>query len=63
MARAFHNIEKLPNRENYTGYSPRSGVWIITGKTGNYYARARNINEPAFFARTLAECSAQLNWR
>lgn len=64
--RNLHNIEKLPGKKHWTGYSPLSGVWHITGKTGAYYARCttgRAAGLGAFWCRTLAEASKELGSR
>lgn len=66
MARSFHNIEKLPGKSHRTGYAPLSGVWHVTGSTGDYYARCRTDRAAglgAFFARTLADVSRELESR
>lgn len=63
----MENIEQLPGKAHRTGYAPLSGVWFITGKTGHYYARARDPERAAglaaFWARTLREVSAELRCR
>ena len=65
--RTFPNIEywPLPGKGYRVGYATLSGVWHIKGNSrSGYYARCttdRAAGFGAFYARTLAEVSKQLN--
>jgi hypothetical protein len=69
MNKSFHNIEKLPGKTYWVGYSRTGSRWRIT-KVGRqmYQAMERRVlgddrkagEIGCFHARTLADCSKKL---
>ena len=62
----YHNVEKLPGKDYYTGYARFSGVWHVKKYGKEWYAvcktdRAAGLG--AFWCRTLREVSKELNSR
>lgn len=60
----YHNVEKLPGKDYYTGYARLSGVWHVKKHGKEWYAvckTGRAAGLGAFWRRTLREVSAELD--
>jgi hypothetical protein len=68
MNKSFHNMEKLPGKMYWLGYSRTGAVYRIT-RTGRQHYTAMQKTQyvqgsvGCFHARTLADCSKELESR